>query len=58
MSIFFSVIVVFFLYLDGERLAEQVEAVVTGLFGPLGAETMHLAARAVYAASSPSRNAW
>lgn len=47
MSLFFSVIVVFFLYLDGQRLAEQVEAVVAGLFGPVGVETMHLAARAV-----------
>jgi predicted PurR-regulated permease PerM len=47
MSLFFSVVVLFFFYLDGDNLAIQTEAVLDRQFGRAGVHTVQLAVRAV-----------
>lgn len=47
MSVFFCVVVLFFLYLGGDALAAQVDAVLVRHLGPAGLRTRTLAVRAV-----------
>ena len=46
MSVFFCVLVLFFLYRDGDTLVAQIDAVLTRQFGPAGVKTMRVAVRA------------
>ncbi len=47
MAFFFCIVVLFFLYLDGARLARQIETVLARQFGPSGVTTQRLAVQAV-----------
>ena len=47
MTIFFCVLLLFFLYRDGEVLERQVETVLARWLGPVGVRTMRLAVAAV-----------
>jgi predicted PurR-regulated permease PerM len=47
MALFFCIVVLFFLYLDGDALAAQVDAVLARHLGPAGRRTRSLAVRAV-----------
>ena len=47
MALFFCLVVLFFLYLDGARLAAQIDAVLTRQFGADGVLTKRLAVQAI-----------
>jgi predicted PurR-regulated permease PerM len=47
MALFFCIVVLFFLYLDGARFAAQIEAVLARQFGPSGVATKRLAVQAI-----------
>ncbi len=47
MALFFCVVVLFFMYLDGARFAAQIETVLARQFGPSGVTTMRLATQAI-----------
>ncbi len=47
MKFFFCIVVLFFLYLDGEMLAAQVDAVVSRQLGPAGTRALPLVVRSV-----------
>ena len=47
MSVFFCVLVLFFLYLQGDGLAVQIERILLRQFGPSGTDTLHAGVAAV-----------
>ena len=47
MKFFFCIVVLFFLYLDGETLSAQIDAVVSRQLGPEGKRTLPLVVRSV-----------
>ena len=47
MTIFFCVLLLFFLYRDGDVLARQIETALARWFGPVGVRTLRLAVEAV-----------
>jgi predicted PurR-regulated permease PerM len=47
MGFFFCIVVLFFMYLDGARLARQIETVLARQFGPSGVTTQRLAVQAI-----------
>jgi predicted PurR-regulated permease PerM len=47
MAFFFCIVVLFFLYLDGARFSDQIDAVLARQFGPSGVTTKRLAVQAI-----------
>jgi predicted PurR-regulated permease PerM len=47
MALFFCIVVLFFLYLDGARFTDQVDVVLARQFGPSGVTTKRLAVQAI-----------